>query len=94
MSNHETKVKANHLEIEESCMKDYDELTEKDLRIQLAAAYRLVEELGWSFLIFGHLRPENGFFLSTKYFWKITEKKFCKFDWYLFPVEILSNLTK
>ena len=29
MSNHETKVKANHLEIEKACMKDYDELTEK-----------------------------------------------------------------
>ena len=36
-------------------MKDYDDLTERDLRIQLAAAYRLVEDLGWSFLIFGHL---------------------------------------
>ena len=34
MSNHETKVQANHLEIEKSCMKNYDELTEKDLRIQ------------------------------------------------------------
>ena len=49
------KVRANHLEIEKACMKDYDELTERDLRIQLAASYRLVEELGWSFLIFGHL---------------------------------------
>ena len=55
MSKHDTKVKANHIEIEEACMKDYGELTEKDLRIQLAASYRLVEELGWSFLIFGHL---------------------------------------
>jgi ribulose-5-phosphate 4-epimerase/fuculose-1-phosphate aldolase len=55
MSNHEKKVKANHLEIEMACMKDYEDLTEKDLRIQLAASYRLVEELGWSFLIFGHL---------------------------------------
>ena len=55
MSKHDTKVKANHIEIEEACMKDYEELTEKDLRIQLAASYRLVEELGWSFLIFGHL---------------------------------------
>ena len=48
MSNHETKVKSNHLEIEEACMKNYDDLTERDLRIQLAAAYRLVED-GWSF---------------------------------------------
>ena len=55
MSNHEKKIKANHLEIELACMKDYEDLTEKDLRIQLAASYRLVEELGWSFLIFGHL---------------------------------------
>ena len=55
MSNHEKKVEANHLEIEMACMKDYKDLTEKDLRIQLAASYRLVEELGWSFLIFGHL---------------------------------------
>ena len=36
MSNHETKVRANHLEIERACMKDYDELTERDLRIQLS----------------------------------------------------------
>ena len=55
MSNLENKLKAKHYEIEMSCMKDYNELTEKDLRIQLAASYRLVEELGWSFLIFGHL---------------------------------------
>ncbi len=55
MSEHDTKVKANHLEIEKSCMKSYEDLTEKDLRIQLAASYRLIEELGWSFLIFGHL---------------------------------------
>ena len=55
MSNHDKKLEANHLEIEAACMKDYDDLTEKDLRIQLAASYRLVEELGWSFLIFGHL---------------------------------------
>ena len=65
MSNHETKVKANHLEIEESCMKDYGELTEKDLRIQLAAAYRLVEDLGWSFLIFGHLTTKNSWSRKT-----------------------------
>ena len=69
MSNHETKVQANHLEIEKSCMKNYDELTEKDLRIQLAASYRLVEELGWSFLIFGHLTtrvpgPEKHFLIN------------------------------
>ena len=69
MSNHETKVKANHLEIENSCMKDYDDLTERDLRIQLAAAYRLVEDLGWSFLIFGHLTtripgPEKHFLIN------------------------------
>ena len=25
MSEHDTKVKANHIEIEESCMKDYEE---------------------------------------------------------------------
>ena len=31
MSNHETKVQANHLEIEKSCMKNYEELTEKDI---------------------------------------------------------------
>ncbi len=55
MSNLENKVKANHLDIEMSCMKDYEELTEKEIRIQLAASYRLVEQLGWSFLIFGHL---------------------------------------
>ena len=36
-------------------MKSYEDLTEKELRIQLAASYRLIEELGWSFLIFGHL---------------------------------------
>ena len=61
MSNHEKKVKANHLEIEMACMKDYEDLTERDLRIQLAASYRLVEELGWSFLIFGHLLEKNLF---------------------------------
>ena len=46
MSEHDTKVKANHNDIEESCMKDYEELSEQDLRIQLAAYYRLVEKLG------------------------------------------------
>ena len=35
MSNHETKVRANHLEIEKACMKDYDELTERDLEFSL-----------------------------------------------------------
>ena len=55
MSELDAKVKANHLEIESSCMKNYEDLSEKELRIQLAASYRLVEELGWSFLIFGHL---------------------------------------
>ena len=55
MSEHDAKVQANHLEIEKSCMKSYEELTERELRIQLAASYRLVEQLGWSFLIFGHL---------------------------------------
>ncbi len=69
MSNLETKVRANHMEIEKACMKNYDELTEKDLRIQLAASYRLVEELGWSFLIFGHLTtrvpgPEKHFLIN------------------------------
>ena len=29
MSQHDTKVKANHIEIEESCMKDYEDLSEK-----------------------------------------------------------------
>ena len=29
MSNHETKVRANHIEIEKACMKNYDELTER-----------------------------------------------------------------
>tara|TARA_Y100001935_G_scaffold122730_1_gene101990 strand:- start:57 stop:848 length:792 start_codon:yes stop_codon:yes gene_type:complete len=55
MSEFDAKVQANHLEIEESCMKDYEDLNEKELRIQLAASYRLVAELGWDFLIFGHL---------------------------------------
>ena len=69
MSKHDTKVKANHIEIEESCMKDYEDLSEKELRIQLAASYRLVEELGWSFLIFGHLTarvpgPEKHFLIN------------------------------
>lgn len=69
MSEHNVKVKQNHLEIEKSCMKNYDELTEKELRIQLAASYRLVEELGWSFLIFGHLTarvpgPEKHFLIN------------------------------
>ena len=69
MSNHEKKIEANHLEIEMACMKDYKDLTEKDLRIQLAASYRLVEELGWSFLIFGHLTarvpgPEKHFLIN------------------------------
>ena len=49
MSEHDTKVRANHNEIEEACMKNYEDLTERELRIQLAASYRLVEELGWSF---------------------------------------------
>ena len=45
------------------------DLSEKDLRIQLAASYRLVEELGWSFLIFGHLTarvpgPEKHFLIN------------------------------
>ena len=69
MSEHDTKVKANHIEIEKSCMKDYEDLSEKELRIQLAASYRLVEELGWSFLIFGHLTarvpgPEKHFLIN------------------------------
>ena len=69
MSEHDTKVKANHNDIEESCMKDYEELSEKDLRIQLAASYRLVEKLGWSYLIFGHLTarvpgPEKHFLIN------------------------------
>ena len=69
MSKHDTKVKANHLEIEEACMKDYEDLSEKELRIQLAASYRLVEDLGWSFLIFGHLTarvpgPEKHFLIN------------------------------
>ena len=67
------KVRANHIEIEKACMKNYDELTEKDLRIQLAASYRLVEELGWSFLIFGHLTtrvpgPEKHFLINPLWF--------------------------
>ena len=41
MSEHDAKVKANHLEIEKSCMKDYQDLSEKELRIHLAASYRL-----------------------------------------------------
>ncbi len=69
MSEHDIKVKANHIEIEESCMKNYEDLNEKELRIQLAASYRLVEELGWSFLIFGHLTarvpgPEKHFLIN------------------------------
>tara|TARA_E500000331_G_C17170378_1_gene675807 strand:- start:368 stop:1159 length:792 start_codon:yes stop_codon:yes gene_type:complete len=69
MSEHETKVKANHLEIEMACMKNYEDLSEKDIRIQLAASYRLVEQLGWSFLIFGHLTarvpgPEKHFLIN------------------------------
>ena len=69
MSKHDTKVKANHNDIEESCMKDYEELSEQDLRIQLAASYRLVEKLGWSYLIFGHLTarvpgPEKHFLIN------------------------------
>ena len=69
MSEHETKVQANHNEIEEACMKNYEDLTERELRIQLAASYRLVEELGWSFLIFGHLTarvpgPEKHFLIN------------------------------
>ncbi len=69
MAELDKKVRANHAVIEEACMKNYDDLTEKDLRIQLAAAYRLVEELGWSFLIFGHLTaripgPEKHFLIN------------------------------
>ncbi len=69
MSEHDTKVQANHNEIEEACMKNYEDLTERELRIQLAASYRLVEELGWSFLIFGHLTarvpgPEKHFLIN------------------------------
>ena len=69
MSEHDAKVKTNHLEIEKSCMKSYEELTEQELRIQLAASYRLVEQLGWSFLIFGHLTarvpgPEKHFLIN------------------------------
>ena len=37
MSEHIIKVKANHIEIEESCMKNYEDLSERELRIQLAA---------------------------------------------------------
>ena len=36
MAEHDTKVKANHIEIEKSCMKNYEDLSEKELRIQLA----------------------------------------------------------
>ena len=69
MSEHDIKVQANHNEIEEACMKNYEDLTERELRIQLAASYRLVEELGWSFLIFGHLTarvpgPEKHFLIN------------------------------
>ena len=31
------------------------EAVERELRVQLAAAYRLVEHFGWSELIYGHL---------------------------------------
>ncbi len=56
-------------EIENSCLKQYEELTEEELRIQLAAAYRIVERLGWSYLIFGHLTvrvpgPEKHFLIN------------------------------
>ncbi len=69
MSGHDKKIEANHLEIEESCMKNYEDLSEQELRIQLAASYRLVEQLGWSFLIFGHLTarvpgPEKHFLIN------------------------------
>ena len=44
-----------HDKIEEVCLMNYEDMDERDLRIQLASAYRIVEEMGWSFLIFGHL---------------------------------------
>ena len=75
MAEFDKKVKANHLVIEEACMKDYNDLTEKDLRIQLAASYRLVEELGWSFLIFGHFPRFDFFRLPLRYLWDILGSK-------------------
>ena len=52
-------------------MKDYQDLSEKELRIHLAASYRLVEDFGWSFLIFGHLTARvpgpNKHFLINPY---------------------------
>ena len=64
-----TKTNFTKNKIEDICLKDYEDMTEQDLRIQLAAAYRIVEDLGWSFLIFGHLTvrvpgPEKHFLIN------------------------------
>ncbi len=69
MGLHETNIKFQKEEIEDICLKNYEDMTEQDLRIQLAAAYRIVEDLGWSFLIFGHLTvrvpgPEKHFLIN------------------------------
>ncbi|OUX16668.1 MAG: hypothetical protein CBE11_01650 [Rickettsiales bacterium TMED251] len=87
MTQYDTKIKANHAEIEAACMKSYEDLTEKDLRIQLAASYRLIEQLGWSFLIFGHLTARvpgpNKHFLINPYglmYDEITASNLVKID--------------
>ena len=43
--------------------------TEQDIRVQLAAAYRLVDHFGWTELIYGHLTarvpgPEKHFLIN------------------------------
>ena len=55
--------------IENICLKDYEDMDETALRIQLAASYRIIESLGWSYLIFGHLTvrlpgPKNHFLIN------------------------------
>ncbi len=66
---------------------DYDNLTEWDARVQLAAAYRLVAHFGWDDLIFTHLScrvpgPEHHFLLNPYgyLFHEITASSLVKVD--------------
>ncbi|MDN3518792.1 class II aldolase/adducin family protein [Aquisalimonas lutea] len=66
---------------------DYEQLTEWDARVQLAAAYRLVAHFGWDDLIFTHLScrvpgPEHHFLLNPYgyLFHEITASSLVKVD--------------
>ena len=66
---------------------DFEDLDEKALRTQLAAAYRIVDYFGWSMLIFGHITvripgPERHFLINPfgLMFHEITASNLVKID--------------